>query len=84
VNRFLRLGNFVIKTVVRMIATLLTHLKGFKIVRTLPVVNGFDEEKIIKLAEGIIKYKLSSSVVLNFISRITGEVIENAFKTTSA
>jgi hypothetical protein len=84
VNRFLRLGNFVIETVVRMIATLPTHLKGFEVVGTLVVVNGFNEEKIIRLAEGMMKHELSSSVVLNFISRITREVIENAVKTTSA
>jgi hypothetical protein len=50
VNRFLRLGNIVIETVVRMIATLLTHLKGFEVVNTLLVVNSFNKEKNIRLS----------------------------------
>jgi ribosomal protein S3AE len=48
------------------------------------VVDSFDKEEIIKLLKEIVEYKLSSSIIVDFIRRVIRKVIKNLVKTASA
>ena len=63
---------------------LTTELESLVVSVTPLVVDGFDKEEIVKLAKGMVEHKFSSSIIVDFISRVTGKVIEDSVKTASA
>jgi hypothetical protein len=62
---------------------LMTELESFIVSVTLLIVDGFDKEEIVKLLKVIVEHKLSSSIIFNFMSRVTGKVIKGSVKTAS-
>ena len=60
------------------------ELKSLIVSVTPLVVDSFNKEEIVKLLKGIVEHKLSSSITVNFISRVTGKVIKDLVKTASA
>jgi hypothetical protein len=72
-----RVRERVIVAIVWMVATLITHFVGLEITVAPLVMDGFDKEEIIKLAERTVKHRLGPPMVLDFISKIAWEVIED-------
>jgi hypothetical protein len=63
---------------------LTTELKSLVVSVTPLVVDSFNKEEIVMLPKGIVEHKLSSSIIVDFISRVTGKVIKDLVKTASA
>jgi hypothetical protein len=63
---------------------LTTELKSLVVSVTPLVVDSFDKEEIVKLLKEIVEYKLSLSIIVNFIRRVTRKVIKDLVKTASA
>jgi hypothetical protein len=63
---------------------LTTELESLVVSVTPLVVDSFNKEEIVKLLKGIVEHKLSSSIIVDFISRVTGKVIKDSVETASA
>jgi hypothetical protein len=83
-NRWLWFRHIVIETVAWMIAMLTTELESLVVSVTPLVVDSFNKEEIVKLPKGMVEHELGSSIIVDFISRVTGKVIKDSVETASA